>query len=1024
MAVVDNLQDKNGVTYDIAAKQFSGTRTITLTGDITGSVTDDFSDSVSISTGIADNAVDTSTIADGAVTTSKVADESVTSEKLSTELQTSIGKSHSHDNKNKLDNYSNAGNSSTPVYIAADGTPTACTAADIKAGKDASGNIITSTYATKSEMESKNFVKCITITSGDLNNLSPLGSFENGWWCYSDADAPNITNAPESNSAAYINEIKWSSTGKKQFAWIRDTSAYHYERTMMSGSWPQSWIKVYGEATSTYSSTGTQAVNGTAVASAIAGKADASDVYTKTEVDNKNYIRSLEINSSTNIDTLSLDSTNKESHYRWFGDKPSGTYTEIPSSEQINCRMIFRNITGSACLQELYPYESTDHYWVRTKKTSTWSAWKKVYYEAASTYSPTGTQAINGTGVKAALDNYVASPSNNRWIGCISTATIAGGEQYWPLVTFRADSNCWSLQFQISRSNRQFDDTHFETDNISISGYTKAESGTLKVGRIAFGPDGRGYAANFYHELTTTGSGSSIQYWHTIYIKTEWAANKFQWCKLDKVMGYATVSSIQWLSYDTAQTQPTNPLAATYFCPRVTSTAVGSSSVPVYANGSGAIVACTTADLKAGKDGSGNTITSTYATKTELGSKWYSQCNNLTASDDLDEVKGNASHTTSWYWWSGSSKPDNRPDGMNNEAMMCVYRPFNSEYVTQEIWSSVNGHYIRKCTDSKWSTWVKIYYSPRKSNDVASFTTDDDRAYSGKAIAEYVAGAIGGNVGGYMGECSKTDVASHTFKMGDWFVASEAGTYTYTVSGTSKTINNVVIGDELYFTTDNELEVKPTTAYEKTANKVTTLDNSTTHYPSTSAVKTYVDNGIANLSNTYETITNVANKNNLKIVEIGIPGSSYATADLNTLGDARNVSWWFWGSASATNISNRPDNNSQFLKIVKFTSSYCEQFCYPRGQSNFYWKRTNNNGVWDSAWVKSYYEATSTYSETGTQAVNGTAVASAIASGTAAKANQDVDGNPIKTTYAKQADMGATYIAETRTLRFDGLTFS
>ena len=127
MALVSKLQDKDGVSYDLAAVRMSGTRTITLTGDITGSTTTTLEGAVSVDTGIADNAVDTSCISDGAVTTSKIADTAVTLQKLSSELQTEVGKAHTHTNKSLLDNYAAAGSASIPTYIANDGTPTACT---------------------------------------------------------------------------------------------------------------------------------------------------------------------------------------------------------------------------------------------------------------------------------------------------------------------------------------------------------------------------------------------------------------------------------------------------------------------------------------------------------------------------------------------------------------------------------------------------------------------------------------------------------------------------------------------------------------------------------------------------------------------------------------------------------------------------------------------------------------------------------------------------------------------------------
>lgn len=81
--IVSELQDKNGEVYDLAAKQFSGTRTVQMTGDVTADERGwNGSGALVLSTTIADGAVGTAKLADSAVTTGKIADKAVTLDKI------------------------------------------------------------------------------------------------------------------------------------------------------------------------------------------------------------------------------------------------------------------------------------------------------------------------------------------------------------------------------------------------------------------------------------------------------------------------------------------------------------------------------------------------------------------------------------------------------------------------------------------------------------------------------------------------------------------------------------------------------------------------------------------------------------------------------------------------------------------------------------------------------------------------------------------------------------------------------
>ena len=81
--IVSELQDKNGEVYDLAAKQFSGTRTVQMTGDVTADERGwNGSGALVLSTAIANGAVGTAKLADSAVTTGKIADKAVTLDKI------------------------------------------------------------------------------------------------------------------------------------------------------------------------------------------------------------------------------------------------------------------------------------------------------------------------------------------------------------------------------------------------------------------------------------------------------------------------------------------------------------------------------------------------------------------------------------------------------------------------------------------------------------------------------------------------------------------------------------------------------------------------------------------------------------------------------------------------------------------------------------------------------------------------------------------------------------------------------
>lgn len=79
---LSRITDADDNNWDIKAKGLETQVVLSLTGNVTGSVTTDLSSNPSISTTIANNAVTNSKIADSAVSTGKIADGAVTLDKL------------------------------------------------------------------------------------------------------------------------------------------------------------------------------------------------------------------------------------------------------------------------------------------------------------------------------------------------------------------------------------------------------------------------------------------------------------------------------------------------------------------------------------------------------------------------------------------------------------------------------------------------------------------------------------------------------------------------------------------------------------------------------------------------------------------------------------------------------------------------------------------------------------------------------------------------------------------------------
>ena len=240
------------------------------------------------------------------------------------------------------------------------------------------------------------------------------------------------------------------------------------------------------------------------------------------------------------------------------------------------------------------------------------------------TYSPTSTKAQSGVAVNEAFKTRETSSSDDSYTYLGMNKTYKGTEAvYWKLVSFKAVSNYWTLQFEVDvsngrKSNRSYDTEIYETKRLTICGYNPGSvTYAIELRYTAQGVDAnRGYGNNIYYEI---GNSNLV----TVYIKAIDRPNQTQLCRLKDVINFQGISNITWYEPTSdAGTQPTNPVKFEEVFPAIASTEsnIGGDSVPVYVN-KGKPVVCNSSNLKAGKDDDGNVIKNTYATKTELDAK-------------------------------------------------------------------------------------------------------------------------------------------------------------------------------------------------------------------------------------------------------------------------------------------------------------------------------------------------------------------------------------------------------------------
>ena len=270
---------------------------------------------------------------------------------------------------------------------------------------------------------------------------------------------------------------------------------------------------------------------------------------------------------------------------------------------------------------------------------------KKLQTEESidQTYSSTSTKAQSGVAVNEAFKTRETSSSDDSYTYLGMNKTYKGTEAvYWKLVSFKAVSNYWTLQFEVDvsngrKSNRSYDTEIYETKRLTICGYNPGSvTYAIELRYTAQGVDAkRGYGNNIYYEV---GNSNLV----TVYIKAIDRPNQTQLCRLKDVINFQGISNITWYEPTSdAGTQPTNPVKFKEVFPAIASTSsnIGSESVPVYVN-KGKPVVCNSSNLKAGKDDDGNVIKNTYQKKLTFDTTPTAGSTNPVTSDGVARIVG------------------------------------------------------------------------------------------------------------------------------------------------------------------------------------------------------------------------------------------------------------------------------------------------------------------------------------------------------------------------------------------------
>lgn len=428
---ISEVIDKNGVTADIEAKRFDGTRTVNIQGDVTASQTwnGDSNTALTLNASIGAKKVTQDKIGDKAVGSGQMADGSVGLPQMDPNAITSSA----IDGDDRL--------------ITSGGVRTEIDNAILNRGKDYGPmtptqiNAITGTIPTGSTVH---VTEAGTITDGDIvvragEDLRYYSGNGEHYWYSLDGDFKLKQNAKSSptasgNTLEFIDSITQDENGEitatkkavqdgttsqKGVVQLEDS---HSSTSTTKAATPNSVKSAYDLANGKYSkpSGGIPKIDLASGVQESLDKADSalqsSDVahtYTYSSeapisgkgVTEKYLLKASSLTSSDDIDDLSgkMPVTVRGTRYLFQGSiTVGGTFPGTKKSFQLS--VLIQHEYLQYMTQELWYTDGYDEYhWVRKRINGTWQAWKIHWDTPTSTYSSSGLQPVNGQAVASAI---------------------------------------------------------------------------------------------------------------------------------------------------------------------------------------------------------------------------------------------------------------------------------------------------------------------------------------------------------------------------------------------------------------------------------------------------------------------------------------------------------------------------------------------------------------------------------------------------------------------------------------------